>query len=94
MKLHKNIFKITEDNIDFLLYLYEHPKFTVKDICKKFDLNYSTLFNHLKVWVNQGFIIEERLPPQLGKPKFKYSLSEKACEKLNEIKISLSNKLK
>lgn len=86
MKLHKNIFKITEDNIKLLLYLYEHPQFTVESICEQFTLKYQTFFKYLKEWVNQGFIIEDRQPPALGQIKYKYSLSEGAIERLNMLK--------
>lgn len=86
MKLHKDFFKITDDNINFLLFLYKNPKFTVEDICVKFDFKYSTFFNHLKEWVKQGHIIEERQPPALGEIKYKYSLSEKSIRTLHAIK--------
>ncbi|MFW9969337.1 MAG: hypothetical protein ACFFDF_03990 [Candidatus Odinarchaeota archaeon] len=94
MRLYKDIFKITEDNVNFLFYLYEHPQFTTDIICEKFKLNYPTFFKYLKIWVRQGFVIEERQPPALGEIKYRYSLSQKAIKKLDLLrqKLQLSEK--
>lgn len=86
MKLHKNLFDDTEDNSEFLLYLYRNPKFTVQQICDKYGFKYQTFFNHLTKWEYQEFIISERQSPELGKIKYKYFLSQKAIEKLFSIK--------
>lgn len=92
MKLHKNIFQITEDNIDFFIYLLNHPKFTTREIGEVFNIGYQTLNKYLKQWEKQGFILRERQPNlELGGPKYKHLLSEKAVSKLKEILAKLSN---
>jgi predicted transcriptional regulator len=84
------ILKITEDNINLILYFYQHPQFTVENICEKFEFQYQTFFRVLKEWVKQGYIIEERQPPVLGEIKYKYSLSEIAIDKLMGLQKKIS----
>jgi DNA-binding MarR family transcriptional regulator len=90
MRIHKNIFKITKENLLFLQYLDHHPGFTINEVTEEFKLKYNTLHNHLQEWEAQGYIIKEKLPPELGATKFKYSLSVKARKELKELwKIEL-----
>lgn len=86
MKLHKNIF---DDNLDFLLYLVRHPRFLLQEICDEFNLKYSALFNHVRIWEQQGHFLKESVTPELGGPRYEYYLSEKTLERLREICKSL-----
>jgi predicted transcriptional regulator len=90
MKLFKNIFKVTEDNLNFLLYLLKNPNFTIADVCNQFNLGYQTLFNHITEWEKQDFIVKKRQHPELGAVKYKYSLSGKAKKELEKITQKLS----
>lgn len=93
MKLHRNIFQETEDNLDFLLYLYKHSKFTITEVCNKFEISYQALFNHLTEWESRGYVLKEKQPPKLGGLKFKYSLSNAAKRRIKEISQTLTSKL-
>jgi len=90
MRLSDNIFKITEDNLKFLRYFLTHPKLFISDLCKEFNIGKNNLNNHLNLWEEQGYIIKERVPPMLGGKRYQYSLSEKAKEKLKDIKALTS----
>ena len=85
MRIHKNIFKITKENIRFLYYLEHHPGFTINEVIEKFGLKYNTFHSHLQEWEAQGYITKKRLTPELGGTKFNYSLSEKAVKELEEL---------
>ena len=85
MRLPKNIFKITKENKLFLKYLYHHPGFTIQEIIEEFSLVYITFFKHLQEWEKQGYITKDKLAPELGGTKFKYSLSEAARKEVEEI---------
>jgi predicted transcriptional regulator len=85
MRLSKDIFKVTKENKLFLKYLYHHPRFTIQELIENFSIAYDTIFKKLKEWEKQGYIEKERLTPELGGYKFKYSLSEKAIIELKEL---------
>ena len=85
MRLSKNIFKVTKENKLFLRYLYHHPGFTIQKIIEKFSLTYDATFKKLQEWENQGYIIRDKLTPELGGTKYTYSLSEKAIGELKEL---------
>jgi predicted transcriptional regulator len=89
MKLHRKIFKVIEDNLEFLLYLYEHPEFTLAELCDKFEFSYQALYNHLTEWESQGYIVKEKQPPKLGGLKFKYMLSDVAKKRIEKISNDL-----
>jgi predicted transcriptional regulator len=94
MKLYKDIFQITENNIDFFIYLLTHPEFTTNEIGEVFSIKYQILNKYLKLWEKQGFIVREGIPNlELGGPKFKHRLSEMAVNKLKEIMEKLSAQL-
>ncbi|HDZ18545.1 hypothetical protein LCGC14_1202920 [marine sediment metagenome] len=80
MKLTKDLFNNIEGYLKLIVYLYSHPNFTLNEIKenKEFNISYSAFFKQLQHWVKQEFIVEERMPPQLGAIKYKYRFSEKA----------------
>jgi len=85
MRLFKNIFDITDENLILLRYLRDHPGFFIQEISNKFDFEYQTFYKHLIEWEKQGYFTSQPLPPQLGKPKRKYFLSEKGIKRLKAI---------
>ncbi len=72
MKLPENIFKSTEEYLEFM----------ITEIEKRFGISYQVLYKHIVHWSEQGLIIKDTFPPRLGGPKLKFWLSEEAKSKL------------
>ena len=90
MRLSKDIFDVTEDNVKFLRYLRKNPKSFISDICEEFHLGKNNLSTRLNQWEEQEYILKERITPKLGGKRYHYSLSDKAIEKLETLKVLAS----
>lgn len=91
-KISKDIFETTEQYLKFLLYLYSKPYFLLAEVNKIFKVGYSLVVQCAQYWEDTGLLIKMPISKSTRAQTHKYSLSETAREKVDNL-IQLINEI-
>ena len=89
MKLSKDIFETVLDYTNLLLYLYSEKAFTIDQICSRFNISKWVAYKQVKYWEEKGYVGVLTTLGEGGGKQYKYQISDKFQEVVEDILVSL-----